>query len=156
MATGTPGRQARLLVATGAGRTAFAQSMMHLIDIGLVERNPGHGHPLRPEFRLTPKGAEVGALAHQIFGLVSEKDKPLMRKSWTLPIIAVLPGHQHFNDLSRALTPVTDRALSQTLKLLEEGQWVIRKVDDQSRPPRSIYSLSSKGEKLSDIMRSGL
>ena len=53
---GVPGRQAPLLAATGAGRTAFAQSIGHLIEIGLVERNPGHGHPLRPEFRLTEAG----------------------------------------------------------------------------------------------------
>lgn len=60
---GVPGRQAPLLTATGASRTAFAQSMDHLIGIGLLERNPGHGHPLRPEFRLTKQGAGVAELA---------------------------------------------------------------------------------------------
>lgn len=63
--TGVAGRQAPLLAATGASRTAFAQSMEHLISIGLLERNPGHGHPLRPEFRLTPPGIEAAAIAHK-------------------------------------------------------------------------------------------
>ena len=45
---GVPGRQAPLLAATGAGRTAFAQSLAHLHALGLLERNPGHGHlPLK-------------------------------------------------------------------------------------------------------------
>ena len=52
---GIPGRQAPLLTATGASRTAFAQSIDHLISIGLLERNPGYGHPLR-RFRLTVLG----------------------------------------------------------------------------------------------------
>ena len=56
---GVPGRQATLLAATGASRAAFAQSMEHLIKIGLLERNPGHGHPLRPEFRLTQLGLKA-------------------------------------------------------------------------------------------------
>lgn len=64
--TGVAGRQAPLLAATGASRTAFAQSMEHLISIGLLERNPGHGHPLRPEFRLTPSGIKAAAIAHKI------------------------------------------------------------------------------------------
>ena len=53
MLNGVPGRQAALIAATGAGRTAFAQSLTHLVELGLMERNPGYGHPLRPEFRLT-------------------------------------------------------------------------------------------------------
>ena len=53
MHEGTAGRQATLLAKTGAGRTAFAQSLHHLIELNLVQRNPGHGHPLRPEYILT-------------------------------------------------------------------------------------------------------
>ena len=60
---GVAGRQAPLLTATGASRTAFAQSLRHLIELGLLERNPGYGHPLRPEFRLTASGQQAAALA---------------------------------------------------------------------------------------------
>jgi len=62
---GIAGRQAPLLAATGANRTAFAQSMDHLISIGLLERNPGYGHPLRPEFRLTQPGVPAAAIAQR-------------------------------------------------------------------------------------------
>ena len=87
MQEGVPGRQAPLLVATGAGRSAFALSMDHLIEIGLVERNPGHGHPLRPEFRLTEAGARAAPLAKGIEGAAGRAHHRLLRKSWTVPWI---------------------------------------------------------------------
>ena len=61
MHQGVPGRQAALLTRTGAGRTAFAQSLTHLIDLGLLARTSGHGHPLRPEYELTEKGKPAAA-----------------------------------------------------------------------------------------------
>ena len=62
IARGVACRQAPLIAATGAGRTAFGASLTHLIDLKLLERNPGHGHPLRPEFRLTPAGQAAAAM----------------------------------------------------------------------------------------------
>ncbi|NRB01490.1 MAG: winged helix-turn-helix transcriptional regulator, partial [Rhodobacteraceae bacterium] len=87
---GVAGRQAPLLTATGAGRTAFAASLEHLIELGLVERNPGHGHPLRPEFRLTEKGRAAAEAAGEIYGVVSDDaGAAVLRRSWTLPILAL-------------------------------------------------------------------
>ncbi|WP_029040748.1 winged helix-turn-helix transcriptional regulator [Cucumibacter marinus] len=149
---GVAGRQAPLVAATGAGRTAFAQSMDHLIDAGLMERNPGYGHPLRPEFRLTAKGKAFAPLAHRIREAVSDDDLELLRKSWTLPVLAVLHTPHQFNDLARALSPITDRALSQSLKAMEERGWVTRTIDDTARPPRSIYAATGTGKRLSDII----
>jgi DNA-binding HxlR family transcriptional regulator len=149
---GVAGRQAPLVTATGAGRTAFAQSMDHLIEAGLMERNPGYGHPLRPEFRLTPAGRKTAALAGRIRGALGEDDLPLIRKSWTLPILAVLHTPRQFNELRRALDPITDRALSQSLKTMEEHGWVTRTIDDTARPPRSIYAAAGRGKQLSDII----
>lgn len=149
---GVPGRQAPLLTATGAGRTAFAQSMTHLIEIGLVERNPGHGHPLRPEFRLTIPGKIGAEISHKISTLAGEEHRDLLRKSWTLPVLAITHTPHHFNDIQRALDPITDRALSQALKALEEREWVHREVDHEARPPRPTYSAANKGAEISAIM----
>ncbi len=154
--SGVPGRQAPLLAATGAGRTAFAQSMDHLITIGLIERNPGHGHPLRPEFRLTQMGASAAKLASKINRVSTEEDLVLLRRSWTLPVLATLHTPRHFADIKRDLSPITDRALSQSLKTMETKSWVCRQVDELTRPPRSRYLAVSTGCKLSTITASAI
>lgn len=152
--TGVAGRQAPLLAATGASRTAFAQSMEHLISIGLLERNPGHGHPLRPEFRLTPPGIEAAAIAHKIQSASAAPDRDLIRRSWTLPILTTLRTPSHFNDIKRNLETISDRALSQSLKSMEVRNWVCRSVDEAARPPRSIYTAINTGGVLSRLAAS--
>lgn len=148
---GVPGRQAPLLTATGASRTAFAQSLDHLIGIGLVERNPGYGHPLRPEFRLTLPGIEVAAIAHRIHRVSTAADQALIRKSWTVPILTSLHAHQHFNDIRKSLVTITDRALSQSLQTMEAHHWVRRQVDEAARPPRPLYLPVNLGRRISSI-----
>lgn len=148
---GVAGRQATLLSATGASRSAFVQSMDHLIKIGLMERNPGHGHPLRPEFRLTPRGVTAAAIAHKIQSVSRDEDRDLLRRSWTLPVLTTLQTPRHFNDIRRNLLTITDRALSQTLKSMEERSWVHRSVNNAARPPRSMYSAINTGGIISQI-----
>jgi DNA-binding HxlR family transcriptional regulator len=142
---GVAGRQAPLLAATGASRTAFAQSMDHLIKIGLLERNPGYGHPLRPEFRLTQLGIEAAVIANKVQRVATNDDQELLRKSWTLPVLTSLQKPSHFGDIKRNLQTITDRALSQSLKSMEMRDWVHRSVDETARPPRSIYSAVNTG-----------
>ena len=151
---GVAGRQAPLLAATGASRTAFAQSMDHLISIGLLERNPGHGHPLRPEFRLTSRGVSAAAIAHRIQTVTGEEDRDLLRRSWTLPVLTAIHRPSHFNDIKRNLQTITDRALSQSLKAMEGRNWVQRHVDSAARPPRPTYLAVNTGELISRVTAS--
>lgn len=151
---GIAGRQAPLLAATGASRTAFAQSMEHLISMGLLERNPGYGHPLRPEFRLTQRGVSAAAIANKIQSVTAEEDQDLLRRSWTLPVLTALHRPSHFNDIKRSLRTITDRALSQSLKTMEVRSWVQRSVDEAARPPRSIYCAVNTGGLISSVSAS--
>lgn len=151
MHAGVAGRQAPLLAATGASRTAFKQSMDHLIEIGLMERNPGHGHPLRPEFRLTPLGKVAAGLAGDIITAAPADSQALLRKTWTLPVLTTLQRPQHFGAIKRDLSTITDRALSQSLRAMEARQWVVRDVDVAARPPRSLYTAVNTGAVISQI-----
>ncbi|MBM1634730.1 winged helix-turn-helix transcriptional regulator [Sulfitobacter mediterraneus] len=148
---GVAARQAPLLAATGASRTAFAQSLDHLIKIGLVERNPGYGHPLRPEFRLTALGIAAAAIANKVQKVPMDEGQDLLRRSWTLPVLTSLHAPSHFNQIKRNLQTITDRALSQSLKSMESRNWVCRSVDQAARPPRSIYRAVNTGEVISRI-----
>jgi DNA-binding HxlR family transcriptional regulator len=148
---GIPCRQAPLLTATGASRTAFAQSMDHLISIGLLERNPGYGHPLRPEFRLTPQGKTAAVLASKIQRLSREDEQYLLRRSWTVPVLATLHRPSQFTEIKRCLLTISDRALSQSLQSMEERLWVLRSVDEAARPPKPIYSTINTGAMISKV-----
>ncbi|MGO1120944.1 winged helix-turn-helix transcriptional regulator [Rhodovibrionaceae bacterium A322] len=143
---GVPGRQAPLLAASGASRTTFVHSLKHLEDLGLIARNPGHGHPLRPEFLLTPKGQLWAPLASRIDKRVTDDPgAALLRKSWTVPLLAVARQPLVFTDLKRALPPITDRALSQSLRDLTDRAWLARSVKVDLTPPRPYYQAINEG-----------
>ncbi len=147
---GVPGRQAALLSECGAGRTAFTQSLLHLVEMGLLERNPGHGHPLRPEFRLTMPGVAAAVFANKIVHAASDPPQHiLLRRAWTVPILVTSRSPQYFSQIKRELTSITDRALSHSLKQLEHQRWIERRVDLVARPPRSLYQVVNAGREIS-------
>jgi DNA-binding HxlR family transcriptional regulator len=147
---GVPGRQAPLIAAAQASRSAFASSLDHLIRIGMLERNPGYGHPLRPEFRLTQAGIPVAAMASRILELVPEdKDFTLVRRSWAVPVLAVTSTPKRFMTIKAGLNTITDRALSKSLHALEEQDWIRRDIDLSSRAPFPTYQAVNAGEKIS-------
>lgn len=151
---GTPGRQAPLIAATGASRAAFAQSLRHLFDLKLLEKNPGHGHPLRPEFRLTEQGKAFAAMADSITRAVPRPEgRALIRRSWTVPILTTLQAPQNFTTIRNELAPITDRALSQSLQRLEAQSWVAREVNAASHPPRPIYRAINAGKSIGSAAR---
>lgn len=146
---GVAGRQAPLLRATGASRTAFGQSLSHLQTVGLLERNPAHGHPLRPEFRLTDQGKTLAAPALSILELAQDTPhEALIRRMWVLPLLAITHQPQGFSALAAALNPITDRALSQALQRLQKADWIARDVDIAARPPRATYQAHQTGDRI--------
>ena len=149
MHSGVPGRQAALVSATGAGRTALVHSLNHLIDVRLLERNPGHGHPLRPEYRLTRVGLEAAVIAARIKRAAGEPaSHSLLRRAWTVPVLAVSTEPMHFTDIKFELETITDRALSQSLKQLLAHRWIQRTVDAEIIPSRPLYRAADTGARI--------
>jgi DNA-binding HxlR family transcriptional regulator len=151
MHRGTPGRQAALLSATGAGRTAFTQSLHHLIALDLIERTPGHGHPMRPEYRLSQVGIHAAAMANRVL-LSTTSPQPLLRRAWTIPVLAVSGTPHGFSDIKRRIGPITDRALSQSLKQLEAECWLKRDLALHSSPPRAHYRAVDTGLRIHEAI----
>jgi len=145
MDSGVPGRQAALLQVTKANRSSFPSSVRHLIDIGLIERNPGYGHPLRPEFRITDEGRAASRFASRVVQSVSPDNLPLLRKAWTVPVLALVEEPVRFSTLRTQLPMITDRALSQSLRSLEDQRWVQRDLNFSARTPFPIYTAINEG-----------
>jgi DNA-binding HxlR family transcriptional regulator len=114
--------------------------------LGWVMRNPGHGHPLRPEYILTGEGARIAEIAaRQISAQAQLGLAPGTLTRWGLPILHSLDaGFQRFNDLSRTLAIASPRALSQGLRTLAGNDLVKRALIDDY-PPISVYSLTESG-----------
>lgn len=145
------GRDARispLAHELATGRTAISASMEYLIVLGYVQRTSGHGHPLRPAFELTNKGAAVASWAIELDEILSPDSWEIAARSWSLPIMRLTDSQPRFGRLRSELKPVTDRALSQTLKVLTQREWVTRAVNGEATPPEVSYSPSGIGEVL--------
>ena len=146
---GVPARLTPLATAAGASRAAMDASLTRCEELGLLERNPGHGHPLRPALVLTRTGRDVARLCAAVLALLTTDDeRKLARRSWALPVIVVMANVAAFGELRRQLTPVTDRALSQCLKELLNVGWVERVLDDTGDRPRLLYRCSAAGTAL--------
>lgn len=130
-------------------RDSLSRTLDAAAAAGWVRRNPGHGHPLRPEYILTEAGTAVAARAATIAEAQSAIGLPPGATTrWGLPLVAGIgAGHDRFNALSRLLTPATPRALSQGLTALGTHGLVTREVLDM-RPPSSRYDLTGNGKRL--------
>lgn len=146
---GVPGRQAPLIATAKANRTAFASSLNHLVRLGLLEKNPGHGHPLRAEFRLTGAGATVAAMASRIVDIAPDNGGfAIIRRNWSVPILAVTGAPTRFSVIKSGLGAITDRALSKSLCVLEEQKWLKREIDVSQRSPFPTYHAVNAGKKI--------
>ena len=147
-------RFAIMLVSLGLSRSALAASLDQLQQAGWLRRNPGHGHPLRPEYILTGAGEPVAAFCMKV---MAEREKlglePGQLPRWSLPLIWRLGDDRaRFSTLRNALQPVTPRALSLTLKQMLTVNLVDRALEDDF-PPIAIYGLTGRGERLAAAMR---
>lgn len=149
MASGVSGRVSPLAAAAGCGRTSMSASVLHLVDLELLECNPGHGHPLRPEYRFTSAGASVAEWALELDALAkSDPEKALLRTKWSLPLISCLSEEVRYSEIRRQLVPVTDRALSAGLGKLTNNHWIQRKVSSDISPPVVSYRTVNTGKKV--------
>lgn len=127
--------------------TAVRDALDHLISIGLVRRNSGYGHPLRPEYLMTRKGEALApAAANLDERLIALDLRELGLRRWTLPVLGAVGALQpaRFVALSTALGDITPRALSLSLRDLGGAHLLTREVVDE-HPPRTEYVLRPRG-----------
>jgi DNA-binding HxlR family transcriptional regulator len=78
----------------------------------------------------------------------------LLNGKWTLHILReLMAGRRRFNELARALGPVSSRTLCCRLRALEEQGIVVREIK-HTIPPWVEYELTEKGHALSQVIDS--
>jgi DNA-binding HxlR family transcriptional regulator len=154
LASGEEGvRFAALVARLGISRSLLTRLLDRLIRKGWLMRNPGHGHPLRPEYVLTAAGRPVGAWCERV--IAERLNLGLERNAlgrWSLPVLGRLDRRwERFSWLEAELSPISPRSLSLTLKQLLDIRLVDRRLED-SFPPRPLYGLTARGQRLARAM----
>ena len=124
---------------------SLRRTLESLAERGLVERNPGYGHPMRPEWILTMAGKRLGPPCVAVHrGVRRLGVGGAAARKWTLPVLLTLrPGVARFSEIERALPAVTARALTRTLRDMEAAGMVRREVLP-SRPPSVTYRVEPR------------
>lgn len=138
----------------GAAPHIARATVADLRDLGLVEPDTAHGHPLRPELGLTALGLTVGPGFIELDARLGELDlREIGYRKWSLPTLgAVGEGPARFGVMAGSLTPVTDRALSLALGDLVGAGLVERGVVNAA-PPRPVYASTRAGLPLAQTAR---
>ena len=143
------GRFVELLQALGTNRESLSRTLDACTIAGWVMRNPGYGHPLRPEYILTDAGLQIASLCQSIEQ--TRRDIGLGSASlsrWSLPIIQRINlGASRFNMIGREIIDANPRALTQSLKSLIGQQLITRTVVD-AYPPIPEYKLTGNGDRM--------
>jgi DNA-binding HxlR family transcriptional regulator len=143
-------RFATLTGRLGVTGESLRRTLAYLVEEALIERNPGYGHPLRPEYVLTRSGRIVGPHARRLVDeLAGHEDVAL--KKWSLPVLAELQEPRRFSEL-RATLPAGSRALALALKDLEAARLVRRRVTEEY-PPQVRYEATRTARRIVDAAR---
>ena len=135
-------------------RDSLKRTLMEMSAAGWIKKNPGYGHPLRPEYILTEAGREVGPACAKIVACLAEKNvADVGLQKWSIPIlVALAEGATRFSEIKTALSGVTPRAITLALKDLCDVGLSERVVID-GYPPTSIYRLTG-GTRLAEVAAS--
>lgn len=137
----------------GVGRDSLQRTLGALIARGWVMRNPGHGHPLRPEYVLTAAGAKLAPWCARLMRVLARLGVgDVAFRKWSMPVVcAIGRGRRRFSQLRQSLTTATARALALALKDLQQAGLVERVVADD-HPPATFYRLTPRGRKLAPLL----
>ena len=137
----------------GISRDSLRRTLEALISRGWAMRNPGHGHPLRPEYILTPTGAELAPWCVRLMRVLAALNAhgTVLRK-WSMPVaLALRSGRTRFSEVRAFVPGLTPRALTLTLKDLQREGLVERLISD-GYPPATCYRLTPRARKLKAML----
>ena len=122
-------RFATLTGRLGVSGESLRRTLAYLQAEGLVERNEGYGHPLRPEYLLTAEGRAVAPNAQHLLEALAGHEHVGLKK-WSLPVLAELTELEEAGLVRRTVTDdrpprtsyeATDRRLVQSVSRIARG-----------------------------------
>ena len=117
-------------------------------------KNPGYGHPLRPEYVLTERGKTVAAACARLVAALERLDaNDVGLKKWSMPAVLALAERRVplLGAAASACPEVSPRALTLALKDLAAAGLVERRVT-RDYPPATVYRLRPRAQPLARIL----
>jgi DNA-binding HxlR family transcriptional regulator len=134
-------------------RDSLSRTLKSLAVQKWVTRNPGYGHPMRPEYILTENGRAIGPFCFDLAEKISELrlEEPALKK-WSMPLLfAICSSIHRFSDLREAYPEITPKALTEALKEMASAELIHRVVLD-TYPPSVEYHILKKGLRFCPIL----
>lgn len=149
----TGGRFVPLAKRLGVARASLQRALASLIELGLLRRNPGYGHPLRPEYVLLPRGRALAPACGRLLEAAERAGlTEVVLRKWPVAVLrCVADGRSRFSEVEAALPTITARALTLALRELQDAGLVDRVVYDDS-PPRVTYRPTRSGRRLAALL----
>jgi DNA-binding HxlR family transcriptional regulator len=135
----------------GISRDSLAHTLIAITEAGWVMKNPGYGHPLRPEYILTEAGRQIASICADLRPELGSAEEIGLNK-WSMPVLMAVENAR-FSDIKAAIPDITSRALTQALKDLQSAGLLVRQVSE-GYPPTPQYTLSPRGRALLPILES--
>ena len=120
----------------------LSKTLQVLRDASYIQKNPGYGHPLRPEYIINKHAKIIAGKCRKIYEtLVDAKLQHLLTSKWNLPVIMVMQDKSlRFSELKKEIYAITSRSLTKILKFLENEKILERTITSEY-PPTSHYHL---------------
>ncbi|MDF1799979.1 MAG: winged helix-turn-helix transcriptional regulator [Planctomycetota bacterium] len=144
-AIGSGQRFAVLLRQLDTNRQSLKRALGIGEQLGLVTPNPGYGHPLRPEYLLTPRGQAIAPEASEVLRTATRAGwSELLTKKWSLPVLtAVRLGADRYSKIEELLETASPRAISRALDELA-GPRLIRRAEPCAPRPRYLVAPAAR------------
>lgn len=122
---------------------SLTRNLQALMAAGWVARNPGYGHPLRPEYILTSTGKVLAPHCSKLVSAVSRLGvADTVYRKWSVPLLVrIKAGAGRFSTLREDLG-VNPRALTQSLHRLRDSDLVLQRTD---------YRLTASGKRIAKL-----
>lgn len=137
----------------GLSRDSLRRTLDVLIEQRWVMRNPGHGHPMRPEYVLTPPGRRLAPWCRRLVSVLTAIEaRDIGLRKWSMPVVMALrTGLSRFSELRASMPALTARGLALALKNLQDAGLVDRSVSSDY-PPTTAYRLTRRGGRLRAVL----
>lgn len=138
-----------------ASDRAIRQALDYLIELGWADRNPGYGHPSRPEYILSEVGHSVGPRCLRLWVELNKWSQPeVAQERWPLSLLFEIgKARMRFSDLLKSFPGLTARSLSLALKRLIDAGLATREIVP-GNPPQTEYRATPWGLSVVEASRS--